>query len=76
MKKKTITAPSWLLGVLPAVTVLALLAGPAFAQRRVNPNVLPELDYSPPWVGILYTLIFIAGIVVVGFKNARRTHLD
>lgn len=59
-----------------AVAAITLLWAAPVMARRIDPNVTPELDYSPAWVGIFYSLIFIAGIVVVGFKNARRTHLD
>ena len=28
------------------------------------------------WVGFVYAAIGVAGVAVVGFKNAKRTHLD
>ena len=28
------------------------------------------------WIAILYALVCLAGICVVAFKHARRTHLD
>lgn len=34
------------------------------------------LEPSLDWVSLLYALIALIGVCVVGFKNAKRTHLD
>jgi hypothetical protein len=33
-------------------------------------------DGGTPWTAIIYSIVALAGIAVVGFKNAKRTHLD
>ena len=33
-------------------------------------------DGATPWTAIIYSVVALAGIAVVGFKNAKRTHLD
>ena len=35
-----------------------------------------ELEAKFPWLPILYSVVCLAGILVVGFKNCKRTHLD
>ena len=65
--------PSWPLRAGASLAALAATAGVAAAQRA---GEAPVLDYNPPWLGILYSVVFLAGVAVVSFKNARRTHLD
>jgi len=65
------TPMQWAARVLAAAALLAG-ADAAWAQRG---HEVPMLDYSPPWLGMLYTAVFLAGVAVVAFKNARRTHL-
>jgi hypothetical protein len=36
----------------------------------------PEIEGKVPWMAITYSVVALAGIAVVGFKNAKRTHLD
>ena len=36
----------------------------------------PAKQETKPWIAILYAVVFLAGILVVAFKNAKRTHLD
>lgn len=33
-------------------------------------------DGATPWTAIIFSIVALAGIAVVGFKNAKRTHLD
>lgn len=62
------------------VGVLASLATPAAAwaarTAKSQPSGAPELKASVPIWAILCALVALAGICVVAFKNARRTHLD
>jgi len=62
----------WTAGTLLATAALA------YAQRRVRqtPYKAPELESSTPWIAILYIVIALIGILVVGFKSSKRTHLD
>ncbi len=36
----------------------------------------PQATASGGWINWLITGVFVAGLAVVAFKNARRTHLD
>jgi len=54
--------------------VSLICLSPALAASRSQGP--PEIEWSPPWVAILYTIVFLVGICVVAFKNAKRTHLD
>ena len=36
----------------------------------------PAKESKKPWMAILYAAVGFAGVLVVGFKHARRTHLD
>ena len=36
----------------------------------------PQIELERPWIAILYAVVALAGILVVGFKNSKRTHLD
>ena len=57
---------------LTIVTASALPAA-ALAADGYEP---PEREYSPPWMAILYAVIFAAAVAAVAFKNSKRTHLD
>ena len=48
-------------------------AGPALSQDQYY---APAQNARTPWEAIVCTAIFLAGIAIVGFKHARRTHLD
>lgn len=52
---------------------LVLSAGAALGQDGYE---APEIETRVPVSAIGYALVFLLGIAVVGFKNARRTHLD
>ena len=61
----------WTAGTL--LTTAAL----AYAQRvRQTPYKAPELEPSTPWIAVLYIVIALIGILVIGFKSSKRTHLD
>jgi len=36
----------------------------------------PAMEPAKPWFPIIYTIVFLVALMVVAFKNARRTHLD
>jgi len=58
-----------------SVGSVLLRAVPASGATDQSPPA-PQLEPGTPWVAILYTLVGLAGISVVGFKNSKRTHLD
>ena len=63
--------------LLQAVVVLALPTAALAAGYYNQYDVAPEIEEVPiPWAAILYALVSLAAIAVVGFKNAKRTHLD
>lgn len=71
--RKRLTA---LLGVLLCTVgpaAVALAAKGAKAPKNTGP---PELKASVSFWAILCALVALAGVCVVAFKNARRTHLD
>jgi len=47
-----------------------------WAEVAVDPYEAPQLEVGPPWIVISYALVFVAAVLVVGFKNSGRTHLD
>ena len=55
--------------VMPAV---AALAG---GEGRAGESPRPE-SFSPNWSGLMFTVLFLLCIALVGFKSAKRTHLD
>ena len=65
-----------------AAVLVTLLAAPAVslgqdADAPTDTFTGPNIEDGPvPWLAILYTLVACAGIGVVAFKNAKRTHLD
>lgn len=69
--RKIYTVAGALLGVVSAAYAQDDVVKPPIDGIGVAP-----LDGSMPWIAILCTLVFVAGVAVVGFKNARRTHLD
>jgi len=72
------------LGILPLIVLIGLvllslvspqlLAQPRPMQQQDGP-VSEEQRSWPGWPWLV-TIILSAGAVAVGFKNARRTHLD
>lgn len=41
--------------------------------------LLVAVDSAPPragWVGIVLTILLVAGVVTISIKNAKRTHQD
>lgn len=54
--------------------IVGALAAPAVALAADNEaQGLPE---GLNWIAVLYSVVFVAAIAVVAFKNAKRTHLD
>ena len=53
-----------------------LLGSAATAWGQVTYDHPPEVEYQVPWAAIGYAAVFVVGTAAVGFKNARRTHLD
>jgi len=63
-----------LVGFLVSVAwPVAVLAARRSKKARTG---VPELESSVPGWAILCTLVALAGICVVAFKSAKRTHLD
>ncbi len=61
---------------LASVAVLAA-ARAAVAAPTVGDGVQCEwIKPSTNWVALGFALVAVAAIGVVGFKNARRTHMD
>ena len=58
------------------LTLTAVMPAAVALAGRADGYEAPEIEAKPPWVAILYVFIALAGICVVGFKNAKRTHLD
>lgn len=56
--------------------LLVVLAGPLAAAYSAKTEKPPELESSLSFWPILCAVIALLGISVVGFKNARRSHLD
>lgn len=59
---------------LVVAAALATSSG-AFAASNDGFNP-PALETSTNWVAWVLCIGFIVGVIIVGFKNARRTHLD
>ena len=78
-KQRTKAAPRRRIGVaslLILLTTILVLASPLLAQRRQEPSGPPEIDYRPPWLAMLYAVVFIVAVAAVAFKHSKRTHLD
>jgi hypothetical protein len=63
--------------LLAAAGVL-IVCGTAMAQQRIvgDGYLAPPMEPTMDWWTILYFVVACLGTAVVGFKNARRTHLD
>jgi len=55
-----------------ALSPISLLAAAAEEEAFPPPAIEPHL---PGWA-IVFSLVFLLCIAAVGFKNAKRTHLD
>ena len=59
---------------------VALAAGPAFADSKAYNMVdgfkIFETDSRPPWLAMVFSLVFLGAVCAAAFKNAKRTHLD
>ena len=53
----------------------SLLAMPALLFGSDGYEPAP-IEMIANWMAILYSVVFVAAICVVTFKNAKRTHLD
>ena len=63
----------WTLAILGVLAV----AGPALGQITTDDGwQAPAVETSIEWFAVLYLLVGVAGNCIVGFKNAKRTHLD
>ena len=62
-----------------AVAVMAAGAQVAlgqYGQYGYNPYVPPVTEPGVRWTACVLSLVFVAAISIVAFKNSRRTHLD
>ena len=64
------------LSALLMVAVLAISAGRESAAWSAGPKGAPAVKASTPWRAVIYSMVALAGICVVAFKDPRRTHLD
>ena len=48
----------------------------AWAARSDGFEDSPVVDEGLPWKAIAFAAVALVGTLVVGFKNAKRTHLD
>jgi len=58
------------------VVVLAIPVGRESAAWSAGPKGAPAVKASTPWRAVIYSMVALAGICVVAFKDPRRTHLD
>jgi hypothetical protein len=57
-----------------AFGVLGLLRlAPAIGEDGYQP---PSIESTPPYIAIVFSLVFLIAICAAGFKRSRRTHLD
>jgi hypothetical protein len=62
------------------IVLAAALACPGWAHAQEN--MLPDgftvqpIEAKPAWICIGISALALAGVCVVAFKNARRSHLD
>ncbi len=63
--------------ILTIVMVLGMVVTAGLARDSDEfDDYLPKIKPSTPWMALGYAAAGLAGIAVVGFKNANRTHLD
>lgn len=69
-----------LIAVVLIVLIAGLSAQSALAAKDRDADsdgyTAPKPEEKNPWLGLLFMLVAAAGVLVVAFKNARRTHLD
>jgi hypothetical protein len=58
---------------LAAAGAAAGAAQAAWAGEGFDP---PKIEKNIDWIAYLIAAVAVVGILVVGFKNAKRTHLD
>jgi len=61
------------------VCLLAFGGSSAMAASRDRervPTEPPKIETSRSWVAVVYSVIALAGICVIAFKNPKRTHVD
>jgi len=62
------------------LVVLMVVVAAEAARRRApverDGYPLPQTDPRNPWLPLVFMVVALAGVLVVAFKNARRTHLD
>ena len=61
--------------LLSVFSIFLIFLAASIAAANDNYSA-PELKTSAPWAAITYTAVAVIAILVVAFKNARRTHLD
>ena len=68
-----------LVAILLIVLMLAAVAQSASADKKDagrDGYIVPKPEPANPWLAVLFMLVGMAGVLVVAFRNARRTHLD
>ena len=61
--------------VLMVTGVLMFGGSTAFGKSKVS-KVAPKIKASMPWTAVMYSVVALAGICVVAFKNPKRTRSD
>jgi len=69
-RKRLLVAVLWTVGLLAGT---GLAPHPAYARRAEQKE--PQLKKSKPVVEWVLGALFLAGSLVVAFKNPRRSHL-
>lgn len=56
-----------------SLAAACLLPAASTAAAAVDAAKAPAGEEATPWVAILYSLVGLAGICVIAFKNAKRS---
>ena len=50
--------------------------GQSRSDKVSNAAATPTIKVARPWMAVVYSVVALAGICVVAFKNPKRTHSD
>jgi len=64
--------------ILILVGVLVFGGSTALGKSKSDKtsNEPPKIEAAQPWMAVVYSVVALAGICVVAFKNPKRTHSD
>ncbi|MCP4376873.1 MAG: hypothetical protein GY794_11935 [bacterium] len=61
--------------ILLLVCVLVLTSVTAFGARAAGRlPAPPKIKASQPWMAVVYSVVALAGICVIAFKDPKRSH--